>query len=350
MASVNDIPPQARGTVQIGGTDYHYMRSAKTNQLYLVRGPDRRDWSQIDAGAVSYADMAVAEHNAAGESFTGHDGPRIAAACPLCAEGGVAGKDEIATLKALATQRDQNGQFNRAALNAQARLAELGHAPDQAPADLLVMPPLTPERQAEVDAANAARQAQADQQAAQAMADQQAKARMQAELEQTMANALAAGLDITRRDGEDTQTFQARLRQATEARHAQTTQQQPATAQAQATQGITGAADPKDNAGIPPTDPDVIAGADPAVLATAIVNVDGGVAEPLTEDRELGPFHNPANDTFTSEILPPGMGRDPWTREQVRITRNTGADAEAPYGRKRDGTPRRASGKHKAQP
>jgi hypothetical protein len=34
----------------------------------------------------------------------------------------------------------------------------------------------------------------------------------------------------------------------------------------------------------------------------------------------------------------------------VRITRNTGADAEAPYGRKRDGTPRRASGKHKAQP
>jgi hypothetical protein len=338
VASVNDIPPQARGTVSIGGTDYHYMRSAKTNQLYLVRGPDRRDWSQIDAGAVSYADMAVAEHNAAGESFTGHDGPRIAAACPLCAEGGVAGKDEIATLKALATQRDQNGQFNRAALNAQARLAELGHAPDQAPADLLVMPPLTPERQAEVDAANAARQAQADQQAAQAMADQQAKARMQAELEQTMANALAAGLDITRRDGEDTQTFQARLRQATEARHAQATvQQQPATTQAQAEHGVTGAADPKDNAGIPPTDPDVVAGADPAVLADANVTITH-VATEYPPPPGMDP------------TVPEGMGRDPETGDIVKITRNPGADQTAPYGRKRDGTPRRASGKHKAQP
>jgi hypothetical protein len=331
LASVNDIPLHMRGTLSIGGTDYHYMRSAKTNATYLVPGKDKRDWSQIDAGAVSYADMAVAEHNAAAGSFTGHDGPRITAACPICAEGGVAGKDEIATLKALAGQVDQHGQYNQAALSARARLTDLGHDPDHtAPADLLIMPPLTPERQAEVDAANAARQAEADRQAAQALQDQQAKARMQAELEQTMANALAAGLDIGRRDGEDTQTFQARLRQATEARHAQTTaQQQPANAQAQAVHasGVTGAADPTDNAGIPPTDPDVIAGADPQVLA------DG------TAHNALG----------AEGGIPEGHGRDPWTQELVKITRNPGADQDAPYGRKRDGSPRRSSGPRVAQ-
>jgi hypothetical protein len=345
VASVNDIPPQARGTVQIGGTDYHYMRSAKTNQLYLVRGPDRRDWSQIDAGAVSYADMAVAEHNAAGESFTGHDGPRIAAACPLCAEGGVAGKDEIATLKALATQRDQNGQYNRAALNAQARRAELGHAPDQAPADLLVMPPLTPERQAEVDAATAARRAQAAREEAQALADLQAKVRMQTELEQTMAAALAAGLDITRRDGEDTQTFQARLRQGTEARHAQAVvQQQPAAAQAQQIQqaGVTGAADPKDNAGIPPPDPDVVAGADPQVLAQAVTGMGPTSPSVAAEIQQAATVGVPGD-------LPEGMGRDPWTQELVKVTRNPGADQDAPYGRKKDGSPRRSSGPRVAQ-
>jgi hypothetical protein len=317
VASVNDIPVDQRGTLTIGGLDYHYMRSARTNALYLVPGKDTRNWSQIDSGAVSYADMAVAEHNAAGGSFTGHDGPRLTAACPLCAEGGVAGKDEVATLRALAAQRDQNGQYNRAATNARKRLTELGHDPDQvAPADTLIMPTITPERQALLDQQQAQREADAARAEAQALADQQLR-------EQLKADMLAE----------------------------QQTQQQAANAQAQAAAntGVTGAADPKDNAGLPPTDPDVIAGADPQVLATAVVTVDGGTAPPLTEDRELGPFHNPANDTFSTQVLEPGMGRDPETGNHVKITRNPGADPDAPYGRKKDGTARRRGGKRVAQ-
>jgi hypothetical protein len=233
--------------------------------------------------------MAVAEHNAAGGSFTGHDGPRLTAACPLCAEGGVAGKDEVATLRALAAQRDQNGQYNRAATNARQRLTELGHDPDQvAPADTLIMPTITPERQALLDQQQAQREADAARAEAQALADQQLR-------EQLKADMLAE----------------------------QQTQQQAANAQAQAAAntGVTGAADPKDNAGLPPTDPDVVAGADPAVLAAALDN------------------------TF----LPEGMGRDPETGDHVKITRNPGADQTAPYGRKKDGTARRRGGKRVAQ-
>jgi hypothetical protein len=244
--------------------------------------------------------MAVAEHNAAGGSFTGHDGPRIEAACPLCAEGGVAGKDEVATLRALAAQRDQHGQLNRAAINARQRLMELGHDPDQiAPADTLIMPTITPERQAQIDAANAQREAEAAAAEARALEDQRLK-------EQLKADMLAE----------------------------QQVQQQTATAEAQAVQGVTGAADPKDNAGIPPTDPDVVAGADPQVLAQAVAG--------------MGPTSPSVAAEIQAESLPAGMGRDPETGAHVKVTKNPGADQDAPYGRKKDGSPRRSSGPKKA--
>jgi hypothetical protein len=71
----------------------------------------------------------------------------------------------------------------------------------------------------------------------------------------------------------------------------------------------------------------VVAGADPQVLA------DG------TAHNALG----------AEGGIPEGHGRDPWTQELVKITRNPGADQDAPYGRKRDGSPRRSSGPRVAQ-
>ena len=94
MAS-NDIPLAQRGTVRFGDKEWHYMRSDKTGQLFIVAGPDPRDWSKIASGALDYAHIAFQEHQAwndndaktlSGKAFPGHDGAKAAAACEICAQ------------------------------------------------------------------------------------------------------------------------------------------------------------------------------------------------------------------------------------------------------------------------
>ena len=242
--TLQDIPVQCRGTVNIGGKIYHYVRLTRTGNLALAEGPDPRDWDSIDAGALDYTIIAQQEHDQPG--FDGHDGPKIAAACPLC-HGFTAPAD---------------------AATARARLTEKADTPD----DGQPTPP------AQVDAST------------QAMLDAKRAARE--------AEAKAAEL-------------QARLDQREKADLMSTPQES----------GVTGAADPDHNAGVPPTDPDVVAGATPEVQA------------------EAAPLMDPPT---RKEIR---WGTDPWTGEKVRVGGQSGADETAPYGRKKDGTPRRPGGR-----
>jgi hypothetical protein len=90
MAHYAEVPPQARGTLLIGGKDpakncWHYQLSATTGDLMLVRGPDTRDWAAIDRGALDYGRIAAQEHALPGFDGT-HDGPKIQQACAVCNE------------------------------------------------------------------------------------------------------------------------------------------------------------------------------------------------------------------------------------------------------------------------
>lgn len=288
MAGVNDLAPHLRGTVNFGGHDFHYRRSVLNGQVYPHPGPDERDWAKIDGGAVDYADIAAMEHqqNPDGGPEV-HDGPKIRAACPVCngTEGALPTKDADAALLSLAQQGNEK---------AIERAREKGLLDRKPAGDTLVMPVMTPERQAAVDKAQADRDAAAEQERIQALADQAAKAQIKQGVNPEVA-----------------------VKEPSQQPYHEAVRQERAVSEQAA--GITGAADPAFNAGIPPTDPGVVAGATPDV-------------------QEL------AADLDATFALPEGKGRDPWTGEVVDITRNPGADAEAPYGRKKNGEPRRRSG------
>jgi hypothetical protein len=315
MAGVNDLPVHMRGTVNFGGHDYHYRRSILNNQIYPHPGPDTRDWEKIDGGAIDYADVAAMEHSRNPDGGPEvHDGPKIKASCPVCngAEAVPTGRNMNSEAARLAALRSLAAQGNK---QAQEALAAKGEPTVQG--DTLIEPTRTPERQAQIDAAAALREQQAEQERIQALADQAAKAQIKQGVDPSVA--------------------------------------------AQ----VTGAADPAFNAGIPPTDPDVVAGASPEVqeqsmqvLSTGVApEVQAQVAETLVEQADRT---NPAEmaaaraelgqptDTAPVTNLPEGHGRDPFTGAVVPITRNPGADAEAPYGRKKDGSPRKPSGPRQA--
>lgn len=259
--SLQDIPVQCRGTVNIGGKDYHYVRLTRTGNLAIAPGRDTRDWDAIDAGALDYTIIAQQEHDQPG--FDGHDGPKIAAACPLCH--GFTAPTDPATARARLTEQPD---------------------PGKAPADMTPAERL----EAETEQWKATDTAQFDAQVNEALLDAKRQARE--------SEARAAEL-------------QARLDQQEKAALMSTPQEL----------GVTGAADPDQNAGIPPTDPDVVAGATPDIQARSAPLMD-----PPTPQQVV-------------------WGTDPWTNEKVRVGRQAGADETAPYGRKKDGTPRRPGGR-----
>lgn len=331
MADTLNIPTHARGTMRIGDTTYHYERS-HTGALMLVPGPDTRDWQAIDRGVLDYSQIASQEHAMAGDGFTAHDGPRIAAACPICnhpdaALAANATRDPDAALRSLAAQ----GNTEAAAALARRGLTPTTPPPAAPPADVT----LTPEQQAAVEARNEAR-----------LAEQRA-AELQAQLDNIQKQTLPP-VDVP------------------------------------TPSGVTGAADPDKNAGIPPTDPDVVAGAAPDVQAQTVaalaasdtvntgplgqalvaaqmrreaeasVRLDGEthtVNGPPYEGDTLvgGPDHAAAltePPNTTPEGTRPETGIDPWTKQAVPIYwKIPGASPTHPYGAKKDGSPRRPVGR-----
>jgi len=269
-----DIPPQNRGTLNIGNTEYHFERGGDKvgHALMLVPGPDLRDWDAIDLGALDYSAIARQEHDIPG--FTGHDGPKIAKACAVCRNGTAAlpTQDPQAALRSLAAQGNTNAQE---ALRRQG----LTWQTPTAPAEVTSPPPehLSAEQEARVEAKRA--RAEADR--LRAMLDQRDKRTLELARINEELNAVTEPTDTGPQ--------------------------------------VTGAADPKDNAGIPPSDPDVIAGAAPDIQA-----------------QSLEAFDRPEH------------GTDPFTGEQVKIRwAVTGASEAAPYGLKSDGSPRKPGGTSK---
>jgi len=249
-----EIPVNARGTHTFG-TDQYHQRLDSRGELMLVAGPDTRDWGAIDKGALDYTKIAAQEH--AVQPFAGHDGPKTAAACNICAAGPSSGD-------LIADQTRRLIAAKKAGVNLPdgATVASLPNVP-AAPVELVGPVPDVPDAQTAADME--LRQMRAS------LAEQQARL-------DTREKALLTPKETVMPD-------------------------------------ITGAADPAFNAGIPPTDPDVVAGATPHIQAQA-----AAVTEPV-------------------------MGRDPFTGETVKVTSLPGADAAAPYGRKGDGTPRAKPGR-----
>lgn len=287
MTSYLDIPPHARGTVVIGGTQYHYDRgSAKVGHaLHLRVGPDTRDWDKIDAGALDYSAIARQEHDVAG--FMEHDGPRIKAACPVCnsPEGtdAVPVKDVRAAQVSLARQDHQSNRSHR--LPDVAAACPICHPTDRAPDSTLgPVPDTLPPEVAERVAAMRAEQLAAE---AQAAADNELKAK----LPPLTGNAEAIAAAETR------EARIARLEAELDAERARD-----------------------------------------------INDYDDGSSSYAADPQD----RRDQAEEETDEAGRPVWGVDPFNHERVKIMWNiTGADPDHPYGKKADGSPRRRVGSHK---
>ena len=292
-----EIPTNARGTHTFGGDQYH-QRLDSRGELMLVAGPDTRDWSAIDKGALDYTKIAAQEH--AVQPFAGHDGPKTAAACAVCAAGPSSG-DLIAdqTRKLIAAKKAGMNLPDGATV---ANIPTIPTAPVELVGPVPAVPDADTAAQIELRAMRAT------------LAEQQAKL-------DAREKALLTPKVLTM------------------------------------TTGPTGAADPAHNAGIPPTDPDVVAGASPDIQAQSLAaGVDPAAVAAVTPASEA-PKMDPqiqaemkGMDDMQAALgdLPPsaaGMGVDPWTGDTVKVTNLPGADATAPYGRKGDGTPRAKPGR-----
>lgn len=294
-----DIPPAQRGTMLIGGAVYHYERgSAKIGHaLFLAKGPDTRDWDKIDAGAIDYSSFARAEHDMPG--FEDHDGPKTKAACPIC--NSPVGADALpvgdprdpAVIRAaqvsIATQDHQAGRSHR--LPDVAAVCPVCH-PKVMPTDTLgPVPDHEPE---EVRLRREAREAEAAALAEQAARDNEAKLRLDPEPETAARIAEQAG-----------ETREARI------------------ARLEAELDNAKAAD----------------------ISAFDQRVDAAVS---SQGEPLG-VAAPAEEPWTHERDQenrPVWGIDPWSHERVKILwRIDGADPLHPYGKKKDGSPRKSGRK-----
>ena len=329
MAS-NDIPLAQRGTVRFGDKEWHYMRSDKTGQLFIVAGPDPRDWSKIASGALDYAHIAFQEHQAwndndaktlSGKQFPGHDGQKAAAACEICAqrENRQPVQEYVVPAEVPADVQAQNDQLA-------AQQAEMDAQAARDAAQKALIPPSREVRddqakQAKMDA----RQAELDAQEQRLNQLLQKLEGVQVVAAQSTGTAVTGATEPTVEIGGQTMT----QGQFDAARH-------PLTAPDPGP--VTGAADPQQNAGVLPTDPDVIAGARDDIKQAALD------ARPDLAPQVAASTPEQVQDPTTGDR--PEYGLDPWTKEKVKIFWNIdGADADHPYGKKKDGTPRRPVGR-----
>lgn len=295
MTSFLDIPPAQRGTMRIGGAIYHYERgSAKIGHaLFLAKGPDTRDWAKIDAGAIDYSSFARAEHDMPG--FEAHDGPKTQAACPIC--NSPVGADALpvgdpnnpavvrAAQVSIATQDHQAGRSHR--LPDVAAVCPVCH-PKVTPTDTLgPVPDHEPE---EVRLRREAREAEAAALAEQAARDNEAKLRLDPEPE--------TAARIAEQVGETREQRIARLEREL------------------------------DNA-----------------KAADISAFDQRITQAVGDDAPDLDRYETDNDPFAErdEQGRPVWGIDPWTKAPAKILwRIDGADVTHPYGKKKDGSPRRS--------